>query len=130
MTVGKSGSVQGMEDNLKKAVTEMLILTMLKQEDMYPSQITAELEKRSGKAVMIVFPYAALYRLINFGYIEEKYKKVAPDGRRRQYYSITQAGLSHLDEIVALYLRFTAGVQRVVKPRKKAVKDPAPSEEA
>ncbi|MCD8332104.1 MAG: PadR family transcriptional regulator [Oscillospiraceae bacterium] len=129
MPVGRSGSMKGMEDNLKKAVTEILILSLLKQEDMYPSQITAELEKRSGNAITIVFPYAALYRMMNFGFIEEKNKKVAPDGRRRQYYAITEAGLEHLEEITALYMRFTSGVQRLVKPRKKAEKPaPAPCE--
>jgi len=106
----KSGSLQGMEDNLKKALTEMLILVMLDREDMYAAQITQSLEEGSGGRLSIVFPYAALYRLMSNGYILEAYKKVAPDGRRRQYYAITDLGRTYLAQLTALYHRFTQGV--------------------
>lgn len=122
MAAEKSGSALGMEDNLKKAVTEMLILLLLKEEDMYAAQITATLEKKSNGAITIIFPYAALYRMINFGHIIEAYKKIAPDGRRRQYYQITEAGLAHLEEILVLYQHFTSGIQRLLNAEKKSRK--------
>lgn len=115
MALPKSGSSQGMEDNLKKAVTEMLVLALLREEDMYAAQITQTLEERSGGVLNIVFPYSVLYRLINFGYIVEAYKKVAPDGRRRQYYQITKAGRSYGRELVDLYQRFSGGIQQLLK---------------
>ena len=68
----------------------MLVLTLLSREDMHAPQITQALETDSGGTLSIVFPYSVLYRLINNGYILEAYKKIAPDGRRRQYYQITQ----------------------------------------
>ena len=111
----KSGSGPGMEDNLKKAVTEMLVLSLLEQEDMHAIQLTQELEKRSGEAVSIVFPYSALYRLISAGYIMEAYKKNAPDGRRRQYFQITPEGRSHVKELRKVYRRFTGGVELLLK---------------
>lgn len=111
----KSGSSLGMEDNLKKAVTEMLVLTLLRGEDMFAGQITEALEERSGGTLNIVFPYAVLYRLISFGYIVEAYKKIAPDGRRRQYYQITEAGRRHAAELTELYHRFSGGVERVLE---------------
>ncbi len=111
MSETKSGSIQGMEDNLKKAVTEMLVLTLLQSEDMYAGQILEEMEKRSGGALSIVFPYAVLYRLIGNGYIMEAYKKIAPDGRRRQYYQITEDGRRHVLELTDLYRRFIGGVE-------------------
>lgn len=107
----KSGSSLGMEENLKKAVTEMLVLTLLDREDMYAGQLQQVLEERSGGALCIVFPYAVLYRLIDFEYILEAYKKTAPDGRRRQYYQITPKGRDYLEELTALYGRFTNGVR-------------------
>ena len=110
MATPKSGSSQGMEDNLKKAVTEMLVLTLLKGEDMYAGQILESMERRSGGALNIVFPYAVLYRLISNGYILEAYKKTAPDGRRRQYYQITEQGWRYVDELTVLYRRFFGGV--------------------
>ena len=114
MATPKSGSSQGMEDNLKKAVTEMLVLTLLKGEDMYAGQILESMERRSGGALNIVFPYAVLYRLISNGYILEAYKKTAPDGRRRQYYQITEQGREYLGELQDVYTRFTGGVDRVL----------------
>lgn len=115
----KNGSAFGMEDNLKKAVTEMVVLSLLSQEDMYANQIMQMMEERSGGAVSIVFPYSAIYRLIKAGYIWEAYKKNAPDGRRRQYYQITDAGRERLDDLLAAYRRFTGGVDVLVQGGKK-----------
>lgn len=111
----RSGSTQGMEDNLKKAVTEMLVLTLLKGEDMYAGQILEAMEQKSGGRLSIVFPYAVLYRLISNGYIIEAYKKAAPDGRRRQYYQITEAGRRYVGELSGLYRRFSGGVELVLE---------------
>lgn len=117
MATPKSGTSMGMEDNLKKAVTEMLVLTLLSREDMYANQITQELEKGSGGALSIVFPYSVLYRLISFGYILEAYKKIAPDGRRRQYYQITPEGRAYQAEMAELYRSFTGGVELLLGKR-------------
>lgn len=111
----KSGSSLGMEDNLKKAVTEMVVLSLLNREDMYAGQITQAIEDRSGGGVNIVFPYSALYRLISAGYIWEAYKNTAPDGRRRQYYQITDEGREHLAELQEVYERFTGGVDVLLR---------------
>ncbi len=110
----RGASPLNMEDNLKKAVTEMMVLALLAREDMYANQITQELETQSEGAVNIVFPYSAIYRLIGEGYIWEAYKKVAPDGRRRQYYQITEKGRDYLSGLQDLYERFTWGVDLVL----------------
>ncbi len=47
MSPARSSSSQGMEENLKKAVIEMLVLLLLNQEDMHSVQITQALEERS-----------------------------------------------------------------------------------
>lgn len=111
----KSGSGPGLEDNLKKAVTEMLVLSLLEREDMHAIQLTQELEQQSGEAISIVFPYSALYRLISAGYIIEAYKKNAPDGRRRQYFQITEEGRAHVKELREVYRRFSGGVELLLK---------------
>lgn len=111
----KSGSSLGMEENLKKAVTEMLVLSLLSREDMYAGQIAQAIEDHSGGAVSIVFPYSALYRLISAGYIWEAYKNTAPDGRRRQYYQITDLGRDYLAQLRAVYDRFTGGVDVLLR---------------
>lgn len=111
----KRESSLGMEDNLKKAVTEMLILSLLSQEDMFAAQIMQSMEEASEGQLSIVFPYAALYRLESKECIEETRKRIAPDGRRRQYYHITDKGLQYLAEQKALYRRFTAAVEVLLR---------------
>lgn len=112
----KSGSSAGMEDNLKKSVTEMLVLLLLRERAMYAGEISSELSARSGGLCSIVFPYSALYRMLDFGYLcEQTPKRIAPDGRRRQYYGITAAGETHLESLLTCYRRFTGGVDAVLR---------------
>ena len=106
----RSGSAQGLEENLKKAVAEMLVLSLLSREDMHAPQIIRSLEEESGRALTMTSPYMLLYRLIEKEYILEAYKKIAPDGRRRQYYQITPEGRTYQAQLEELYRRFSGGV--------------------
>lgn len=115
MSPPRSSSSQGMEENLKKAVIEMLVMLLLDKEDMHSVQITQTLEERSDDTLNLSFPYALLYRLIECGYIREAYKKTAPDGRRRQYYQITEEGRRHLAALLTTYRRFSANMDRLLE---------------
>lgn len=119
MAQTRSGAPRGMEDNLKKAVTELMLLSLLNEEDMYAGQMLREIEERSDKALKIIFPYAALYRLIDFGYIIEAVRRNAPDGRRRQFYRITDKGRAYFDELLPVYRAFIDGVQKVLDSKEK-----------
>ena len=55
-TQTKSGSLAGMENNFKKAITELLVLFLLDEREMYINEITAELSRRSEEQFQIVFP--------------------------------------------------------------------------
>ena len=111
----RSGSAQGLEENLKKAVAEMLVLSLLSREDMHAPQIIRSLEEESGRALTMTSPYMLLYRLIEKEYILEAYKKIAPDGRRRQYYQITEEGRGYLEALKAVYRRVSAGVEQLLE---------------
>lgn len=102
------------EDNLKKALVEMLVLALLHEREYYAPELTQALTERSGGAVNISFPYAILYRMIDQGYIQELPKRKAPDGRRRQYFGITDAGRRFFRETWDVYKAFTAGVDILV----------------
>ena len=104
-----------MEDNLKRAVTEMLVLTLLNREDLSAVQIMQRIEEETGHAIGLVSPYMLFYRLIEDGCILEAYKKTAPDGRRRQYYQITEEGRRYLKDLIARYNDFIAGVTLLLK---------------
>lgn len=110
MTPSNPNPVQGMEDNLKRAVTEMLVLTLLSREDMHASQIRQSIQRETGGVLRLASPYMLFYRLIENGYILEAYKKPAPDGRRRQYYQITPEGICYLADLLTQYHRVINGV--------------------
>lgn len=99
-----------MEENLKKALSELLVLALLHERDHHAPELAAVILERSGGAISLTFPYAILYRMIEQGNIQELPKRVAPDGRRRQYFGITEAGRAYFREILKVYRTFTAGV--------------------
>lgn len=102
------------EDNMKKALTEMLLLYLLSQREYYIGELTEMLKAKSGGALSIVFPYGALYRLQQAEHITESKKRNAPDGRRRQYYVITDAGRVYLSQLLQTYQIFISGVTAVL----------------
>ena len=110
----RSGSVAGMEDNLKKAVAEMLVLFLLNERDMYIGEIPEELNRRSGGKFQIVFPYSIIYRMVKFEYIDECKKRIAPDGRKRQYYAITENGRTYLKELRGLFRQFSEEIDTIL----------------
>ncbi|MCI8479436.1 MAG: hypothetical protein HFG08_00920 [Oscillibacter sp.] len=93
----------------------MLVLSLLSREDMHAPQIIRSLEEESGRALTMTSPYMLLYRLIEKEYILEAYKKIAPDGRRRQYYQITEEGRGYLEALKAVYRRVSAGVEQLLE---------------
>ena len=83
-----------LETTLKKATIEMLLLNLLKEQDMYGYQLSQELKKRSSGLYTILegSMYPILYRLNDSGYISffEKSRQtpnthLLPSGRQRSY---------------------------------------------
>jgi PadR family transcriptional regulator PadR len=103
-----------LEDNLKKALTELLILNLLSERDYFIGELTSTLNDRSNGALNIVFPYGAIYRLQQSNYITESDKRAAPDGRRRQFFSITAQGIDYLNQLRNIYSSFISGVEDVL----------------
>ena len=93
----------------------MLVLAMLRREDMYAHQIAQNLYEGSGNRLNIVPPYMLLYRLMENNYVQDLHKSTAPDGRRRQYYQITEEGRRYLKDLIARYNDFIAGVTLLLK---------------
>lgn len=103
-----------MEENLKKALSEMLVLALLHERDYYALELASAITERSGGAIAITFPYSILYRMIEQQYIRELPKRIAPDGRRRQYFGITETGRDYFQKLWSIYKTFTAGVDRLI----------------
>lgn len=112
-----STSPEGLEENLKKGISELLVLYLLHERDMFINEMTEALLERSGGRLNISFPYAIIYRLLDAGYIELGAKQVAPDGRRRQYYRSTPAGNAYLEQLLAVLDNFMGGVYQILGQR-------------
>ena len=96
-----------LETTLKKATIEMLLLNLLKEQDMYGYQLSQELKKRSSGLYTILegSMYPILYRLNDSGYISFFEKKV---GRRqtRIYYHLEDNGLMYLDNLQTSFQQY------------------------
>lgn len=110
----KRQSPISLDENLKKATTELLILQLLSQREYYIGELSEVLSQKSDGALSIVFPYAAIYRMQEAGYIEELPRRIAPDGRRRQYFTITEDGIAYLKQMRTIYDTFTVGVSKIL----------------
>ena len=116
MATAKPNSISSsLEDNLKKALTELLLLHLLTQKECYIGELTDILRKKSHGTLSIIFPYAAIYRLLQSEYIAELPKRNAPDGRRRQYYGITKKGNLYLQQLLRTYTSFSKGVADILE---------------
>lgn len=82
------------------------MLFLLNEREMYIGEIPDELERRSDGKFHIVFPYSVIYRMVKFEYIDELKKRVAPDGRKRQYYGITPKGREYLVRLTDTFGQF------------------------
>lgn len=104
-----------LEENLKKATTELMILQLFSEREHYIGELSAAIHAKSGGILSIVFPYAAIYRLQAGGYIQELPRRIAPDGRRRQYFAITEKGLGYLQQLRGIYRTFIKGVSQLLE---------------
>jgi len=107
-----STETNGISENLKKGITEMLILAFLKKQDMHIYAILNMLDEYSNGVCKISYPYAAIYRLLDSKYIVENGKKV-DDNRLRQFYSITNEGKAYLESMKKDYIAFIDGVTSI-----------------
>lgn len=103
-----------MEENLKKALLELLVLALLYERDYYIPELVTAITERTEGSISIVNPYGNMYRMIDQGYIQDLSRQRAPDGRRRQYFGITEAGRNYFREILSVYKTFIGGVDCLI----------------
>ncbi len=98
----RSGTAAGMRDSIKKAVTEMMVLFLLRQKPMYVYEMSQEMSRLTGGVYTFNTLYLAIYRLQEHGHIAEAGKQEA-DNRIRVYFKLTDAGQRYLDELLPTY---------------------------
>ena len=102
--------------SFRRGVMSLVILGLLKKEDMYGYQLVQETERRSGGRIVTQEGslYPVLYKLVDQGLISDRKVLV---GRRmtRVYYHLEPAGKQRLEELVREYEEVTKGVFQIIE---------------
>ena len=103
------------DKSLLSGSTTLLVLSLLKNQDMYGYEMITELSRRSDKTFEL--KEGTLYPILH-GLEQDKrvksYEKEAPTGRMRKYYHITPKGLELLEEKQEEWRFFAGKVDAVV----------------
>lgn len=95
--------------------TSMLVLAVLKSEEMYGYQIIEELDRRSNKVFQLKEGtlYPILHALEKDHLIKAREAETV-NGRIRRYYAITEKGLRALDEKKAEWQTYSNAVTAIL----------------
>lgn len=104
------------QNTFRRGVMSLVILSLLKREDMYGYQLVQETEKQSGGRIVTQEGslYPVLYKLQDQGYVSDRRVKV---GKRmtRVYYHLEPSGEVRFEELLREYRELTQGVFMIVK---------------
>ena len=118
----RSGTAAGMRDSIKKAVTEMMVLFLLRQKPMYVYEMSQEMSRLTGGVYTFNTLYLAIYRLQEHGHIAEAGKQEA-DNRIRVYFKLTDAGQRYLDEMLPTYREMIGALDALLAQDGKLYKE-------
>lgn len=102
-------------DNLKRGVSELMLLCLLAQQDMYGYEMAQALQTRSnGKFVLQESSmYITLYRLEDKGYLSTTKEQVGKR-RTRTYYHLEPSGREYFETNLAEYLSIQEGIRNIL----------------
>lgn len=100
-----------LSDGIKRGSVEILILTLLQDQDMYGYQLSQELASRSKGLYTLQESsmYPTLYRLVEKKLISDRQEKVGKR-RVRVYYHLEEAGKFYLKAIRKEYCSICRGM--------------------
>ena len=104
------------QNSFRRGVMSLVILGLLKQEDMYGYQLVQETQKQSGGAIITQEGslYPVLYKLLDQGLISDR-KVLVGKRMQRVYYHLEPAGEERLKELTQEYEAVTRGVFNIVR---------------
>ena len=109
-------SDNSIRSGFQRGAMAMIILSLLKREDMYGYQLVQEIEKQSGGVLLTQEGslYPVLYKLQDQGCISSNKVMV---GKRlaRLYYHIEDVGLQYLHDLTQDYEMVTQGIYQIIK---------------
>ncbi|MDG1145525.1 MAG: PadR family transcriptional regulator [Flavobacteriales bacterium] len=101
--------IENTKAQMRKGVLEFCILSILKKEEAYPSDIIAQL-KRSKMIVVEGTIYPLLTRLKNGGILDYRWEE-SKSGPPRKYYKLSSKGLCFLLELEETWSELTKAVK-------------------
>ena len=104
------------QNSFRRGVMSLVLLALLKKEDMYGYQLVLETEKRSGGSLVTQEGslYPVLYKLLDAGYVSDT-KKLVGKRMTRIYYHLEPSGEAYLQALVKEYEKITQGVFTIVR---------------
>lgn len=104
------------QNSFRRGVMSLVILGLLKQEDMYGYQLVQETEKQSAGAIVTQEGslYPVLYKLLDQGFISDR-KVLVGKRMQRVYYHLEPAGEQRLMELKQEYEAVTRGIFSILR---------------
>ena len=108
-------------NNFRRGVMSIVILSLLKREDMYGYQLVQEIASDSdGKLTTQEGSlYPVLYKLLEQGFISDR-KVLVGKRMSRVYYHLEPAGEAKLRELAKEYEEITQGVFQIIRKGQEA----------
>ena len=104
------------QQSFRRGVMSLVILALLKREDMYGYQLVQETANSSGGKLTTQEGslYPVLYRLLDQGLISDRKVQI---GKRmtRIYYHLEPAGEERLNELIREYEEVTQGIFQIIR---------------
>ncbi|MEW6455623.1 MAG: PadR family transcriptional regulator [Acidobacteriota bacterium] len=105
---------------IKRGSTKFLILSLLKEKEMYGYELLKEIEKKSGGYFKLDEGtlYPALHSLEKDGFIVSSWRKSQKEGLPdRKYYSITKKGIKFFEETSKEWNQFAKNLSQFLFTR-------------
>lgn len=104
------------QNSFRRGVMTLVILGLLKKEDMYGYQLVQQTIETSGGRIITQEGslYPVLYKLLDQGLISDRKVQI---GKRmtRIYYHLEPAGEKRLQELIWEYKEITQGIHMILK---------------
>lgn len=104
------------QNNFRRGIMSLVLLSLLRKEDMYGYQLVQETIKLSGNRIQTQEGslYPVLYKLQEKGYISDR-KVLVGKRMQRVYYHLEPSGLEYLHTLIDEYNAISTGVNMIME---------------
>lgn len=104
------------QNNFRRGIMSLVLLSLLRKEDMYGYQLVQETKELSGGRIITQEGslYPVLYKLQERGYISD-YKVLVGKRMTRVYYHLEQSGRDYLQTLMSEYSAIVTGVSMIME---------------